>query len=68
MGESLSLLDTGLGAASVLASMQVVQLGKSFLLHLCMSLGSLLFDPFGTPFHAYHSYPIIDVARIHLMD
>jgi hypothetical protein len=35
---------------------------------LCTSLGSLLFDPCVTPFHIYHSYPIIDVARIHLMD
>jgi hypothetical protein len=31
-------------------------------------LGSLLFDPFGTPFHIYHSYSIIDVACLHLMD
>jgi hypothetical protein len=33
-----------------------------------MHLGSFLFDPFGTPFHIYHSVPIIDVAHIHLMD
>jgi hypothetical protein len=33
-----------------------------------MSLGSFLFDPFATSFHIYHSIPIIDVARIHLMD
>jgi hypothetical protein len=33
-----------------------------------MSLGSLLFDPFGTLFHIYHFLSIIDVARIHLMD
>jgi hypothetical protein len=45
-----------------------VQPGKSLLLCLHTSLGSLLFDPFGTPFHIYHFPSIIDVARIHLMN
>jgi hypothetical protein len=33
-----------------------------------MCLGSLLFGPFATPFHIYHSYSITDVACVHLMD
>jgi hypothetical protein len=45
-----------------------VQPGKSLLLCLRTSLGSLLFDPFGTLFHTYHFPSIIDVAHIYLMD
>jgi hypothetical protein len=45
-----------------------VQPGKSLLLCLHTSLGSLLFDPVETLFHIYHFSSIIDVAHIHLMD
>jgi hypothetical protein len=42
--------------------------GQESTVCLCMHLRSLLFDPSWPLFHVYHSIPIIDVARIHLID
>jgi hypothetical protein len=39
--------------------------GQESVSDLCMSLGSLLFDPCLTLFHIYHSPSITDVVCIH---
>jgi hypothetical protein len=54
---------------SVIAGAHVsCAIGQESTICLSLCLGSLLFDPFATPLHIYHFLPIIDVARIHLMD